>query len=620
MSSKTVAITPVPKPEDASAPTSSDEMWRREWLGPITECGGTAKGGEALTSPSPLIFPKGAEVPLPYMTDYIKSLVWRGLASGIQVQGATHDEGISAIKDRLDHLYGLVSTRLIGQEARIFEEPPGYLPELPPLREYPLDESIISRHWRKEFPFMTIQTPSMMCLLDLNPKLAAQLVAKERTDVSALSTPSEALGFAFQYEDAIRAFGAFYDRMHHWYPIFSSETFGFYLKKLTSPLIPSSDACLLLLVSAIGSIAQCSSLTAAYNTRPDSRYISKALFMLPNVLVEFSLTSVQCLILLSVYYCFIAKPCQAHDYILMASSKAQAILKCRLFEDDERQSDMLRRSFWSILLIESDLSYHIDMPESNIWKFDDRILLPGVQTSWQPCHEDQRKLLYSMRPTHSFGMPSDTVKAYFLAQIAMCRMMRRCTSSVIISQGQELYSPVVAMELTYQLDTWHNHLPPSIRFEHHDVVAVALPDDFVKSVNSSPTSSVIAVTRFLQMQYYLCLAGIYWPAVYSVISTGTLESAPMANCERFFESYFGFVITAASVIPNSPHNPWSIYANLFITTMACFKGANDPCLRSTIRPDVRQCFAIAAELFEIGDAANISPAIVSNSKLSKSKP
>ncbi|KFY54636.1 hypothetical protein V496_07216 [Pseudogymnoascus sp. VKM F-4515 (FW-2607)] len=292
----------------------------------------------------------------------------------------------------------------------------------------------------------------------------------------------------------------------------------------------------------------------------------------------------------------------------MASSKAQAILKCRLFEDDERQSDILRRSFWSILLIESDLSYHIDMPESNIWKFDDRILLPGVQTSWQPCYEDQRKLLYSMRPSNSFGMPSDTVKAYFLAQIAMCRMVRRCTTSVIVSQGQERYSSVVAMELTYQLDTWHSHLPLSIRFEHHDV-AVALPDDFVKSVSSSRTSSVIAVTGFLQMQYYLCFAGIYWPAVHSVISTGTLEAAPIADCKRFFESYVHFVITAASVIPNCPHNPWSIYANLFITTMACFKGANDPCFRSTIEPDVRRCFAIVAELFKIGDAVKVSPAI-----------
>lgn len=182
-----------------------------------------------------------------------------------------------------------------------------------------------------------------MCLLELNPRLAAQLVARERTDVSTLSTPNEALDFVFQYEDTIRsvrinnlmrvltqvlrAFGAFYDRIHHWYPIFSPEMFDFYLEKFTSPLIPSSGACLALLVAATGSVAQCSSLTGAYETRPDSRYISKALSMLPNVLFEFSLTSVQCLVLLSIYYCSMVKPCQAHDYILMASSKAQAIFK-----------------------------------------------------------------------------------------------------------------------------------------------------------------------------------------------------------------------------------------------------------------------------------------------------
>lgn len=115
--------------------------------------------------------------------------------------------------------------------------------------------------------------------------------------------------------------------MHHWYPILSPETFDFYLKTLTSPLISSSGSCLVLLVAAIGSTAQCSPPTAAYDAGPNPQYISKALCMLPNVLFEFSLTSVQCLVLLSIYYCSIAKPCQAHDYILMASSKAQAIFK-----------------------------------------------------------------------------------------------------------------------------------------------------------------------------------------------------------------------------------------------------------------------------------------------------
>lgn len=32
----------------------------------------------------------------------------------------------------------------------------------------------------------------------------------------------------------------------------------------------------------------------------------------------------------------------------------------------------------------SELGYHMDMPESNIWKFDDRILLPGIHDSWDP--------------------------------------------------------------------------------------------------------------------------------------------------------------------------------------------------------------------------------------------
>lgn len=116
-----------------------------------------------------------------------------------------HDADISAITERVDHLCGLMSIQLVGQEPRIFEKPPGYLPGLPSLREYPLDESVISRHWRREFPFMTIQTPSMMCLLELDPRLAAQLVARERTDVSMLSTPSDLQTFLVDHEDGIRS-------------------------------------------------------------------------------------------------------------------------------------------------------------------------------------------------------------------------------------------------------------------------------------------------------------------------------------------------------------------------------------------------------------------------------
>lgn len=113
-----------------------------------------------------------------------------------------------------------------------------------------------------------------------------------------------------------------------------------------------------------------------------------------------------------------------------------------------------------------------------------------------------------MQLIHRFGMASSTAQVYFLAQIAICRMVRQCTTSVIISQEQKVFSPIIAVELTFQLDTWYSRLPPGIRFELQNITA-GIPLDFVNSISSSPSLGAIAVTRFLQMQYYLCLAGIY---------------------------------------------------------------------------------------------------------------
>ena len=276
------------------------------------------------------------------------------------------------------------------------------------------------------------------------------------------------------------------------------------------------------------------------------------------------------------------------------------------------------------------------MPESNIWKFDDRILLPGTLTSWEPCHGNQKNSFHGMQPIQRIGISSHTAQAYFLAQIAMCRMVRRCTTSVIISQEQETFSPVIAIELTYQLNTWYSRLPPEIRFVLQDLTAEN-PSDFVNNTSSPPSSGVSAITQFLQMQYYLCLTGIYWPAVYSVIIKESLQAVPAGHPTQFFESYVGFVITAASVIPRCPQNPWSIYArylsfpspitpqhvekrlvvltsqslhsSLFITTMACFKAANNSLFQPDIPTNLFRCFAIAAELFKTGDAVTISPAI-----------
>jgi hypothetical protein len=64
----------------------------------------------------------------------------------------------------------------------------------------------------------------------------------------------------------------------------------------------------------------------AFRERQDTTYIEAALASLPLVLLESSVTSVQCLVLLSIYYCCLLKPCQAHDYALIASFKVQNLL------------------------------------------------------------------------------------------------------------------------------------------------------------------------------------------------------------------------------------------------------------------------------------------------------
>ncbi|KFY37225.1 hypothetical protein V494_04862 [Pseudogymnoascus sp. VKM F-4513 (FW-928)] len=456
-----------------------------------------------------------------------------------------NDLEIQAIRDRLEDLCGLVSMRRLDPN---YVFPGGSSsPNPTSFDQYPAAESIISRNWRMEFPFMTIQTPSTMCLLGQDPKLAAQMVSIERTKVDMLTPPVVSAGFKFQYDNAVRAFGFFYDRIHHWYPILHEEFFGLYLGNIAGDFSPCPDSCLVLLVAAIGSVCQFSSRATAYEKRPDVDYIGKALTVLPDVHFEFSLRSVQCLVLLAVYYNCIGKPCQAHDYILMASCKAQALFKC-------------------------ELGYHIDMPESNIWKFDDRILFPGIHGSWEPFQESNRYLFDQIRPSNTSSLSPNDTKAYFLAAISMCRMMRRCFAAVTVTNNKEVYAPIIAAELLYQLENWHDRLPTSLSFHRQGPHPIAF-DDTLSYTTPPSYSSQAAARVFLQMQFYQCLVSTYWPAVYSVMYLDVAPAATQFDCSRFFNA-------------------------LFITTMAAHKGAGAICLQDTISPEVKNCFEIATKIFD----------------------
>lgn len=136
--------------------------------------------------------------------------------------------------------------------------------------------------------------------------------------------------------------------------------------------------------------------------------------------------------------------------------------------------------------------------------------------------------------------------SYLLTQIAMRQMLGRCTSSVSKSHnGQLTYAPVVAAELEAQLHQWYDLLPDTLRFK---------PQAVEEGFDLSPNAV------FLSVQYYACLASIYWPAVYQATCSEWPDEGLSTYCRKFFESYISFVPAAVSSMHGCPPNAWTIYA------------------------------------------------------------
>jgi hypothetical protein len=109
----------------------------------------------------------------------------------------------------------------------------------------------------------------------------------------------------------------------------------------------------------------------------------------------------------------------------------------------------------------------------------------------------------------------------------------------------------------HQLENWYDHLPPSLRFDRS---ATPVLDDVAHYASPYSLSTLAAVTNFLQMQYYLVLAGIYWPAIYSVIYSDAPTAETLADGALFYEAYAGFITISTRAVRTCPQGPWSIHA------------------------------------------------------------
>jgi hypothetical protein len=287
------------------------------------------------------------------------------------------------------------------------------------------------------------------------------------------------------------------------------------------------------------------SLAAALTDRPDIPLIEEVLLLLPIVFLENSLTALQCLVFLSTYYLCIVKPCQAHDYILMASMRAQNMLKSPLDSDSE---EFVRRAFWATILIESELAAQLDLASSGVQLLNNEPPLPA----WSQAGDEPLPSPFSTpieidsNNPPSNSQSSHQLLSYFLAEIAMQQMLQRCTTSIRqLPDGRQIFAPVVFTELDLHAEQWHLYLPDSLRFDLYGISDRAIHPHVL----------------FLRTQYHLYRVSILWPSVHQVLVEGEqCDETLLSFCFEFYRSYHLFVLSAVDCIPQCRLNTWTLYA------------------------------------------------------------
>jgi hypothetical protein len=182
-------------------------------------------------------------------------------------------------------------------------------------------------------------------------------------------------------------------------------------------------------------------------------------------------------------------------------------------------------------------------------------------------------------------------------------MLHRCNTAIRRTpDGNCVYAPGIALELELQLDEWYNYLPGLVRFE------IPPRSHGFDSVDS-PSPTGCPLSNFLRVQYHCCKISIYWPAVYQAIHDGAIGEQLQDHCRRFFDSYIQLVPAIIAAFHECVVNRWTLFASIFMTTMAALKGASITCTGEVVdAARLNQC--LAAIKTADRRMINISPSLV----------
>ncbi|KAJ5990472.1 hypothetical protein N7522_010679 [Penicillium canescens] len=440
------------------------------------------------------------------------------------------------------------------------------------------------------FPFMVIQSEAFMNLLGLEQSLPVLLEHVER---GRKAIPAQSYGaniVMVDLQEASILLNAFWEQIHTWYPILHADYTEEFIQAITSCFPTSVKSCLTLLVLAIGCVVECESVADALRSRPEAIYIEAAMKMLPCAFAHSGPRSAQCLLLFAIYHLCHGQPFQAYDFVAMASYKLQNYIINELDADsDATQMSILANCF-------CEITVQLDLVNSGIRNMTSFAPVPTSSGTWT-WHLSQS--FESSTPSDSDGefYPQSNDLSYFVAEIAMRKMLQRCTwSTSTLAQGSHVYAPIVAAELERQLDEWLQLLPQQLSFRASSAIGSHQRRD--------PNSAQV---EFLRTQYYAFKASIYWPAVYEALTAGEANSDLLRHCTRFFTSFAEFVPSAAAAVVVCKPNLWTLCTSVFTISMAALAGLTEPCLVGLVPREAILGLKLAIKVLD--GAAEVSPSL-----------
>lgn len=493
---------------------------------------------------------------------------------------------ITTIRQRLEHIENLLENRReTGISSTQTASTSSSHHESPESRSTLSTASGTNATDEPEFPTMVIRCSDTMELLNLNPDLGYRLIDLERAAPARSRSSGQGLakGFMLHPQRVASATTAFSENIHCWFPFLPAGFSQTATVALGGNAQGEAQRCAGMLVLAIGSLAETGLGHGTVDERPDVLFLDEALPLLPTVISDYSLPSLYSLILFSLYYLCLMRPCHAHDYILMASHKIQDMLKSRGSRDDFDHTDAVQRAYWAVLLIESELKVQLDVVGSGIEKYLEEFPLPASDSAWYHYSVE-------LAPLPPPGPAPIYVDGPYIAarvRFEERRPLWKEAGSRGIGGGL-LYSLVAAKDLKLRLHEWCEDLPSSL--------SPKTPYRHGEAASTTPRA------LFLKTLYAAAQTAIHWSAACVAIDRGLLDSNDTAEgCGLFLSEYISFVDAATTMsyracLPHAwtlttrygaqnDHHSWKhvlTYSSIFTITMCALRAEKATPQRSIV--------------------------------------